>query len=132
VTQVLAQSRAPMAAIVVMTPDGRILALAGRRGGAGKMTEGDLGAFDLATTVWAPAASVFKLVTASALLAAGVTPDQKVCYHGGLRSITAANLQDDPRHDRTCADLSFAVAESQNAIVAKLAHKYLDGGKLER
>ncbi|HTE55367.1 MAG TPA: penicillin-binding transpeptidase domain-containing protein [Kofleriaceae bacterium] len=124
--RILTLSRAPMAAIVAMAPDGRILALAGRKHGPPT----DDGAYDLATKVWAPAASVFKLVTAAALLQAGVGASSPVCFHGGLREVAASNLEDDPRRDRQCQDLTFAVAESQNAIVAKLAHKFLDRGKL--
>ncbi len=126
VEKVLLRARAPMAAIVLMTPDGRILALAGRKHGPPVVDN----AYELATTVWAPAASVFKVVTAAALLQAGVGPSQPVCFHGGLRSVAASNLIDNPRRDRRCEDLTFAVAESQNAIVAKLAHKFLDGKKL--
>src|SRR6188508_2794474 len=70
----LKRARAPKSAIVVMTPDGRILALAGRKQGPPT----DEAAYDLATTAWAPAALVFKIVTASALLDAGVGPDDKV------------------------------------------------------
>ena len=70
--KLLDESRAPRGAIVAMAPDGRILALAGRRTDEPK--GGTKGTFDwhLATDVWAPAASVFKLVTASALVADGV------------------------------------------------------------
>ena len=39
--------------------------------------------------------------------------------------MTARNLVDDKRRDRRCNHLSFAVAKSQNAIIAKLAHRYL-------
>jgi cell division protein FtsI/penicillin-binding protein 2 len=124
--KLLVKSRAPMAAIVVMRPDGRILALAGRKHGPPVVED----AYELATTVWAPAASVFKLVTTAALLQAGVTSSRSVCYHGGLRGVSKANLVDDPRRDRQCEDLTFAVAESQNAIIAKLAHKFLDRDKL--
>ena len=41
----------------------------------------------LATSAWAPAASVFKLVTTAALLGAGVTPATRVCYHAGAHSV---------------------------------------------
>ncbi len=123
----LKRAKAPMSAIVVMAPDGRILALAGRKQG----TPSDEEAYELATTAWAPAASVFKIVTASALLEAGVGADDKVCFHGGLRSVMKTNLVDD-RRDNRCESLSFAVAESNNAIVGKLAHKYLDGRKIEK
>ncbi|HEU5058328.1 MAG TPA: penicillin-binding transpeptidase domain-containing protein, partial [Kofleriaceae bacterium] len=125
--KLLKRSKAPMSAIVVMAPDGRILALAGRKQGP----PSDDSAFELATSAWAPAASVFKLVTASALLDAGVGADDKVCFHGGLRSVMKTNLVDD-RRDNRCESLSFAVAESNNAIVGKLAHKYLDGRKIEK
>lgn len=78
----------------------------------------------LALTTWAPAASVFKIVTAGALLEQGVKPSTRVCYHGGVRSVTESNLEDD-RHDRACQDLSYGLAHSQNAILAKLAHQHL-------
>lgn len=128
--KLLDQARAPRGGIVVMAPDGRILALAGRR------TEEPKGAikgtFDwrLATDVWAPAASVFKLVTATALVGAGVTADDKVCFHGGLRSVTEANLRDDKRDSR-CETLGYGVAHSNNAILGKLAFQKLQPPALE-
>jgi cell division protein FtsI/penicillin-binding protein 2 len=124
---VLARAKAPVGAIVVMATDGRILALAGRR------TEPKLveRAWDAALSVWAPAASIFKLVTAAALVADGVDPNAEVCYHGGLRSVDASNLEDDPGRDGQCGDLGFAVAKSQNALIAKLAHKHLDRDELK-
>lgn len=122
--KLLAQTRAPRAAVVVMAPDGRVLALAGRRTESPR--GGKEGTVDpsLVTQVWAPAASIFKLVTAAALVRAGVTPSKKVCFHGGLRSVMASNLSDSPRDNR-CEDLSYAVAHSQNAIIAKLTHQHL-------
>jgi cell division protein FtsI/penicillin-binding protein 2 len=120
----LARARAPMGAIVVMSVDGRILALAGRRG--------DSSAPQLATQVWAPAASIFKLITAAALVDAGVRPGAKVCYHGGVRSIVASNLKDHPRRDSACNDLSYAVARSQNALMAKLVHRHLEPARLRK
>ena len=131
--KVLAQAKSPMSAAVVMTTDGRILALTGRRqlqptedgaskeGPAAKADE-----YELALSVWAPAASIFKIVTASALLEAGVEPHDKVCYHGGFRSVDKSNLIDNPRADSACNDLGFGVAKSQNALIAKLAHNHLD------
>lgn len=115
--QALTRARAKQAAVVVMSVDGRVLALAGRRG--------TRNAPHLATEVWAPAASVFKVVTATSLVQKGVRPDNKVCYHGGIRSVMASNLRDDRRRDKRCNTLSYAVAKSQNAIIAKLAHKHL-------
>ncbi|MGN6106047.1 MAG: penicillin-binding transpeptidase domain-containing protein [Kofleriaceae bacterium] len=128
--KLLNQSRAPRGAIVAMAPDGRILALAGRR--AAEDTGSLDGTFDwrLATEVWAPAASVFKLVTATALVRAGVEPDGKVCYHGGVRSVLEHNLQDDKRDSR-CETLEYGVAHSQNAIMGKLAFQKLQPKALD-
>lgn len=122
--KLLREARAPRGAIVAMAPDGRILALAGRR--AEPKAKANDGIFDwrLATEVWAPAASVFKLVTASALVAAGVDPTGKVCFHGGIRSVTDSNLRDD-KSDSRCESLAFGVAHSNNAILGKLAFQKL-------
>jgi len=142
--KLLAEARAPRGAIVAMAPDGRILALAGRRSDpppakhgkpaetAGPRTARDA-AFDwrLATEIWAPAASVFKLVTASALVAAGVDPGGKVCFHGGLRSVLESNLRDDKRDSR-CESLAYGVAHSNNAILGKLAFQKLAPTELLR
>lgn len=129
--KLLDQSRAPRAAIVAMTPDGRILAFAGRRTEEPK--GGKQGIFDyrLVTDVWAPAASIFKLVTASALLENGFDPDAKVCYHGGVRSVMESNLVDHKR-DNNCATLGYGVAHSNNAILGKLAYQKLEPTKLDR
>jgi len=75
---------------------------------------------------WAPAASIFKLVTATALVEHGVSPDTRVCYHDGVHSVEESNLRSNPRLDRACNSLAFALAKSQNAIVARLAHDHLD------
>ncbi len=128
---VLDLARAPRAAIVAMAPDGRILALAGRRTAEPK--GGKDGTFDwrLATEVWAPAASVFKLVTASALVSGGVDPDEKIPYHGGIRSVVESNLHDD-RRDSNKQSLLYGVAHSNNAIVGKLAYEHLEPSRLDQ
>jgi cell division protein FtsI/penicillin-binding protein 2 len=123
--QLLDEARAPRGAIVAMAPDGRILALAGRRTAATKGGPDGTADWRLATDVWAPAASVFKLVTATALVSNGVAPDDKVCFHGGVRSVVESNLRDD-KHDGPCESLSFGVAHSQNAILGKLAYQHLE------
>ena len=122
--KLLDESRAPRGGIVVMAPDGRILALAGRRTEDPKGSRE--GTFDwrLATDVWAPAASIFKLVTASALVGAGVGADDKVCFHGGVRSVMESNLVDS-KQDSRCESLSYGVAHSNNAILGKLAYQKL-------
>lgn len=127
--KLLDESRAPRGAIVAMTTDGRILAMAGRRTDEPKGAR--KGTFDwrIATDAWGPSASIFKLVTASALVQAGVNPDDKVCYHGGKRSVLEHNLKDDKR-DSACEDLAYGVAHSQNAILGKLAYQKLEPAAL--
>jgi penicillin-binding protein A len=129
--KLLDESRAPRGAIVAMTPDGRILAFAGRRTEQPK--GGKKGIFDhsLVTTVWAPAASIFKLVTASALLTNGYDADAKVCYHGGVRSVMESNLADS-KNDGNCETLGYGVAHSNNAILGKLAYQNLQPATLDR
>jgi peptidoglycan glycosyltransferase len=129
--KLLDRSRAPRGAIVAMTPDGRILAFAGRRTEEPKGGKQGIFDFRLVTDVWAPAASIFKLVTASALLTNGFDAAAKVCYHGGVRSVMESNLVDHKR-DSNCETLSYGVAHSNNAILGKLAFQKLEPTKLDR
>lgn len=115
------------AAVLVSVDDGSVLALAGRHRAAPERND-----VLLATSAWAPAASVFKLVTSAALLGEGVTPATRVCYHGGVHSVEADNLEDHPELDGRCKSLGYGLAKSQNAILARLAHDHLDPVKLER
>jgi peptidoglycan glycosyltransferase len=121
---VLARAKSPRGAIVVTATDGRILALAGRRTLDPKGGKDGIVDWREAIDTWAPAASIFKIVTAAALVEAGVEPEARVCYHGGIRSVMESNLVDD-RADRRCEDLSYGLAHSQNAIIAKLTHQHL-------
>jgi cell division protein FtsI/penicillin-binding protein 2 len=124
--EALAATGAPYAAaVMVSVHDGRVLALAGRSSNEGR-------SIDVATHAWAPAASVFKLVTAAALVEHGVAPDERVCYHGGVHSVEPDNLKSVRRWDTSCQSLSWAVAKSQNAIIARLAHDHLPPVELER
>lgn len=127
--KMLARAKAPRGAIVITGLDGRVLAYAGRRTEDPK--GGKHGILDpsLANTAWAPAASIFKIATAAALVEQGVDPSAKVCYHGGVRSVMESNLADD-RRDNRCADLAYGLAHSQNAIIAKLVHQHLEPAQL--
>ncbi|MCK5799738.1 MAG: hypothetical protein KAI47_21255, partial [Deltaproteobacteria bacterium] len=100
---------------------GEVLALAGY-----SQRDPKLGPQRLCLTPWAPAASVYKLITTSGLLARGVPADTSVCYHGGAHGLRANHLREIPRIDTTCRTLSDAVAKSINPIMAKLAIRYLD------
>jgi cell division protein FtsI/penicillin-binding protein 2 len=120
---VLADADAPLGAVVVMATDGRLLALAGRSARSGVRAE-------LALDPWAPSASVFKIVTAAALVDAGVGPAARVCIHGGAGGLEPDNLVDDPRLDDVCATLAYGVAKSNNAVLGKLAARHLSPGAL--
>ncbi|MBK8480045.1 MAG: penicillin-binding protein [Proteobacteria bacterium] len=116
----------PYGAIVMYElHSGAMLVMAGRA-----ERDSRLGARELCLTPWAPAASVYKLVTASALLSRGVSATTPVCYHGGLRGLEAEHLRDQPRIDRTCHTLADAVAHSINPVIAKLAARHLDRAAL--
>src|SRR6187551_2904919 len=115
------------AAVVVSVPDGRVLALVGQ-----SAADPRLGAAELALRPWAPAASVFKVVSAAALVENGVLGSARTCYHGGVSSIVADNLVDLPAIDRRCDTLAFGLGKSQNAIIAKFATRHLTAGDLTR
>jgi penicillin-binding protein A len=115
------------AAVVVSVPDGRVLAMVGQ-----SAADPRLGPAELALRAWAPAASVFKVISAAALVENGVMGSTRTCYHGGVSSIVADNLVDLPAIDRRCETLAFGLGKSQNAIIAKLATRHLTAGDLSR
>ncbi|HET9035783.1 MAG TPA: penicillin-binding transpeptidase domain-containing protein [Myxococcaceae bacterium] len=113
----------PWAAVVVIEPStGRVLAMV-------EHSEAAPGLRGLPVKAVFPAASIFKLVTASALLDEGVSPDDESCYHGGKRRVSESLLADSQR-DRQCVSLSEALGRSANVVFAKLTHRYLDAEKL--
>ncbi len=75
----------------------------------------------------APAASLFKIVTAAALLdKAQIPPQTKVCTRGGQRGIERSHLEPPQRgQDRVCAPFSEALGHSRNAVFAQLATRHL-------
>lgn len=81
---------------------------------------------------WAPAASLFKVITGAALLENGVRPDAQVCYRGGIRQLSARHLEPlAPAPGVRCATLSEGIAGSLNAVLAQLADRKLDQQKLQ-
>jgi cell division protein FtsI/penicillin-binding protein 2 len=109
----------PEAAVVVLDlSEGKVLVWASH------VQQGP--ARDLCVESTAPAASVFKIVTAAALVeTAGVPPDIRQCYSGGESRITSLDLVDDPKRDRWCATLGEAMGRSVNTVFARLAVKNL-------
>jgi len=127
--KVLDRAKAPRGAVVVTDRDGRVLALAGRRtldpkGGSDGIVDPSL-----ALDAWAPAASIFKVVSTSAMVEAGARKGDRVCFHGGVRSVMESNLVDS-RQDGRCETLGYGLAHSQNAIIAKVAHQRLEPARL--
>jgi cell division protein FtsI/penicillin-binding protein 2 len=116
--------RVPWGATVLIEPaTGRILALA-------EHSRAEPGRRGLPLAALAPAASIFKLVTAAALLEQGIQPDEEVCYHGGKRRLAPRLLADDPRRDHRCTTLVSAFGHSTNVVFAKLAGRGLDAERL--
>jgi cell division protein FtsI/penicillin-binding protein 2 len=105
-----------------------VLALIGQ-----SAAEPRLGARELALGAWAPAASVFKVISAAALVTeGGLSGATRACYHGGVSSILPDNLVDLPIIDRRCDTLAYGLGKSQNAILAKLASRHLTAAQLTR
>lgn len=114
----------PEVAVVMADMKGRVLVWASRR------ERGQGG--DLCTDASAPAASIFKIATAAALVEqAGLGPDTRQCYWGGEHRIEPAHLVDDARKDRSCTTIAGAMGHSTNVVFARLASKHLSAPALE-
>ncbi len=120
----LATYQVPWGATVLLEAGtGRVLALA-------EHSKAEPGRRGIALSAIAPAASIFKIVTAAALLERGVGPEDEVCYHGGKHRLAPNLLADDPRRDRRCVSLASAFGHSTNVVFAKLADRGLDAAAL--
>lgn len=86
---------------------------------------------DIAREAFAPSASVFKIVTGTALVENGLTPATRECYRGGKSRIDDAELVRDERRDKWCATLSEAMGRSLNVVFARLAMDHLDKEEIE-
>lgn len=114
----------PAGGLVAIDPKtGRVLAYVGYEAGKGESSR-------VATDPGPPAASVFKIITASALVDAGVKGSTSVCYGGGMRGLVAADLVDSPKRDRWCATMADALGYSINAVFAKLADRHIDEARM--
>ncbi|MGL4209477.1 MAG: penicillin-binding transpeptidase domain-containing protein [Candidatus Adiutrix sp.] len=107
-------SRAHMAALVVMDPDnGEVLALAGHRAdgtGGNAALSGDF-----------PAASLFKIVTAAAAVeTAEMSANSMVAYDGGKHTLYRGNVIKELGQGRQAATLKESFAESINTVFGKL------------
>lgn len=117
--RLLDRADAPEAAIVASdVRTGRILVWASR------------GDRDYVTEPYAPSASLFKIVTAAALLDGGYANEgTEACWSGGDHDITPADLE---RRGGACTTFGEALGKSINMVFARLAKKHLDAGDLRR
>jgi cell division protein FtsI/penicillin-binding protein 2 len=97
---------------------GRILAWASR------------GPKDYVSQAFAPSASLFKVVTASALLEGNkASPNTRVCFDGGEHGITQKELD---ARGSICSTMGEALGHSYNLVFAKLAAEKLAPNDLSR
>ncbi|MDR1578055.1 MAG: hypothetical protein LBT86_07510 [Deltaproteobacteria bacterium] len=110
----LKKTRASQAALVVMNPlDGQVLALASYR------RDGE--PLNAAITEPVPAASLFKIVTATAALEkADYQADSEVSYDGGKHTLYRGNVIKRPDVGRHKTTLKEGFAESNNTVFGKL------------
>lgn len=83
--------------------------------------------FDVNVRAEAPAASIFKIITAASLLETPTLSGRSEhCYRGGGQSrIRAADLVEDPKRDHVCASLGTALGRSLNIVFGRMAQRYL-------
>ncbi|MGM0595638.1 MAG: penicillin-binding transpeptidase domain-containing protein [Myxococcota bacterium] len=114
------------AGVLMDIPAGKIIVMEGH-----SEFNSDLTRDELVFKAWAPGASLFKIIAASALLdTESFDPELETCYHGGKRGLRPHHFKDDPEKDDKCEDLYTAFANSTNAVFAKLAHKHLSPRQL--
>jgi cell division protein FtsI/penicillin-binding protein 2 len=123
--RIMKDYQVPYGAAVVLEPStGRVLALSEHSQAQPDMR-------GLTTRAVFPAASIFKIVTGSALLEAGVSPFEEACFHGGKRRLSERLLEDSER-DGACYSLADAMGKSANVVFAKMTKKYLAAEALRR
>ncbi len=118
-TAVMKQYRVPEAGVVLMDiRSGKLLVYASH------VNDGEN--FDVNARAEPPAASIFKVVTAAALIEkAGLNATTEQCYHGGKSAISADELRDDPVRDKWCVTMGVALGRSLNVVFGRLAQKHL-------
>ena len=122
----LARYRVEYGSIIVIRPStGEVLAMA-------EHAEAKPESMQLALQAEAPAASIFKIVTATALIDhAGLTAHSTICTHGGYRKLELTMLEDSPKWDTRCDTLAQAFGASRNVAFARWADRQLQPETLE-
>jgi cell division protein FtsI/penicillin-binding protein 2 len=110
----------PLSAVVLLDPaTGRVLAMAEKSVFDDETTRASLRAVG-------PAASVFKVITAAALLDNGaVDAQRRVCYSGGMNRVLEHHLYFNPDRDKKCRNMAEALASSTNVVFSRLAFEFL-------
>jgi penicillin-binding protein A len=106
-------------AIVAVEPkSGRILAFRALTSGGGS--------HDVLTQARLPAASLFKVVTTTALLeTTGLRLEDSVCINGGMHGIERRHLEPARGAGAHCGPFAWALGHSKNAVFAQLATRLL-------
>ncbi|NUP04821.1 MAG: penicillin-binding protein [Polyangiaceae bacterium] len=123
VDQILDSSKTPSGAIVVSdVKTGRILAWASRG------NEGDL-----VRKAKYPGASLFKVVTAAALLESEkVHLGDTVCFHGGESKLLEEDIKPGCRSQDARVKFELALGKSLNVVFGRLAVQHLDDDTLSK
>lgn len=87
---------------------------------------------NLALQAEGPAASIFKIVTAAALVETGhLTSESQSCTHGGRQRLTLYHLTPRKKRDKNCESLAEAMGSSNNVAFARWADEHLQPSDLE-
>ncbi|RMG43366.1 MAG: hypothetical protein D6719_03955 [Candidatus Dadabacteria bacterium] len=122
IERIVAGTRASHLAITAIDPkSGRILAISGK--------SRTIRNIELHAEF--PAASLFKLVTASAALEKGVlNPESEIKFRGGIYTLNSYNYRPSKRYDRRRMTLREALAHSCNPVFGRVALNYLSSDEL--
>lgn len=122
----LARYQVGWGAVVAIRPStGEILAIAEHAEGRPELKH-------LALQSEAPAASIFKIITAATLITdGGLTPESKQCTHGGESKLTLYHLKPNARLDTKCQTLAEALGASNNTAFARWADQLLKPAQLQ-
>lgn len=108
-----------VAAVVLEAKTGRVLGMTEYRGNtAESVLDGEW----MPTSAVAPAASLFKIVTAVASIeSSSLESSDTIKFHGGCRNLLKGNWLRYPRYDRQSISFAQAFASSCNTAFARLA-----------
>ncbi len=111
----------PEAGVVVLDiKTGKVLAEVGHRNGQSERAAAN-------QARW-PGASIFKIVTASALLKVGIRPEDQWCFDGGFRKLTLRDVKG--KTGATCSSFATSFARSYNVPFGRWADRRLSPASL--